>query len=264
MGVLFTPFLVALSFLTMFPASWRRGPTQREISDSRAYYPLVGLLLGLLLVGLERGASLIFPVYLTSALVVVFLVVISRGLHLDGFVDCCDALFGGYTSERRLEIMKDTHVGAFGVAGAASLLLVKYAALLSLLSLKEQGKEWVLLVFPMLSRWAMVLALGAFPYARVQGLGSPFHRVKAKLATGAAVTVAAVAAVMLGGIGGAGLFLGVSLVAWLLGRLMVNLLGGLTGDSYGAINEIAEVAALIGALVMVPYGLMEPLPELLR
>jgi len=261
-----TPFLVALSFLTVFPSTWNKAPSQREISDSRAYFPVVGWLIGLLLLGLERGGRELFPVYLTGALLVVFLVVITRGLHLDGFMDVCDGLFGGYTPERRLEIMKDTHVGAFAVAGAASLLLLKYAALLSLLSLAASGGSpvsWALLLFPMLSRWAMVIVLGAFPYARDQGLGSPFHQGTAKPATAIAATVAALAATLMGGVGGAGIFLGVSLLAWLLGRAMAGMLGGLTGDTYGATNEIAEVAALVAAVALAPYGLIEPLPQLL-
>jgi adenosylcobinamide-GDP ribazoletransferase len=256
--------LVALSFLTVFPSTWNKSPTPREISDSRAYFPVAGLLLGLLLVGLEWGSRELFPVYLTSALLLVLLVIITRGLHLDGLMDICDGLFGGYTPERRLEIMKDTHVGAFAVAGAASILLLKYAALLSLLGLKEPGKASVLLLFPMLSRWAMVIVVGAFPYARSQGLGSPFHQGSARLATAVAGAVAVVAAVLLGGTGGAAMLVGVSLLAWLLGRGMAGMLGGgLTGDTYGAVNEIAEAAALIAAVALAPYGLIEPLPKLL-
>lgn len=256
-----TPFLVALSFLTVFPSTWNRTPSQREISDSRIYFPVVGLLLGLLLVGLERGVREVFPVYLTSALLLVFLVIVTRGLHLDGFMDVCDGLFGGYTPERRLAIMKDTHVGAFAVAGVACLLVLKYAALLSLLSLGGSGKVWALLLFPMLSRWAMVIVLGAFPYARAQGLGSPFHQGGVRLATALAAMVATVAAILLGGIGGAGMFVGVSLLVWLLGRVMANMLGGLTGDAYGAINEVAEVADLMAAVALMPHGLIEPLPR---
>ncbi|MCH7512221.1 MAG: adenosylcobinamide-GDP ribazoletransferase, partial [Chloroflexi bacterium] len=96
----------------------RLRSNQREISDSRAYYPAVGLLLGLLLVGVDIGARELFPVHLTAALLLAVLVVATRALHLDGFMDMCDGLFGGYTKERRLEIMKDTNVGAFAVAGA--------------------------------------------------------------------------------------------------------------------------------------------------
>jgi adenosylcobinamide-GDP ribazoletransferase len=254
---------VALSFLTVFPATLGRSPTQREISGSRAYYPAVGLLLGLLLVGLERGARELFPAYLTAALLLVFLVGVTRGLHLDGLMDVCDGLFGGFTPERRLEIMRDSRVGAFAVASAASLLLLKYAALASLLTVGAPGKEWALLLFPMLSRWSMVLALGAFPYVRGDGLGSPFHQGRVRLAASAAAAAAVLASVLLGGIGGAGLLLGVSALAWLFGKVMAGMLGGLTGDAYGAINEVAEVAALVASVALLPHRWIEPLPQLL-
>jgi adenosylcobinamide-GDP ribazoletransferase len=243
----------------VFPATWNWTPTPREISDSRIYYPIIGLLLGLLLVGVERGAREVFPVYLTAALLLVFLVVMTRGLHLDGFMDICDGLFGGYTRERRLEIMRDSHVGAFAVVGAASLLLLKYGALVSLLALPGPGKEWVLLLFPALSRWTMVILLGAFPYARRQGLGSPFHQGKARLATALAVVVATAASVLLGGVAGAGILAGVSLLAWLLGLVVSRMLGGLTGDAYGAANELTEVVTLIVAAALLPFGWIKPL-----
>ena len=201
---------MALSFLTVFPATWNRTPTQGEISNSRTYYPVIGLLLGLLLVGIERGAREVFPVYLTAVLLLVLLVALTRGLHLDGFMDVCDGLFGGYTRERRLEIMWDSHVGAF-------------------------------------------------PYARRDGLGSPFHQGRARLATVIAAAIAAAASVLAGGIGGAGILVGVSILVWFLGWVVSRMLGGLTGDTYGATNELAEVVALIAAVALLPQGWIKPL-----
>lgn len=249
-------FLAAVSFLTLLPARWPGGFSPQAISNSRAWFPLVGLLLGLLLLGVERGAREIFPVYLTAALLVVLLIILTRGLHLDGFMDVCDGLFGGYTPERRLEIMRDSNVGAFAVAGAAGLLLLKYAAILSLLSLDVPGKEGALLIFPMLSRWTMTLLLAAFPYARSQGLGSPFHQSSGRLATAAAAIIATAAALLIGGYGGAILLAGVSALSWLMGKAMSRMLDGLTGDCYGAVNEIAEVVVLIAAVAMLPYGVL--------
>jgi adenosylcobinamide-GDP ribazoletransferase len=259
--------LVALSFLTVLPATLNRIPTPREISNSRAYYPAVGLLFGLLLIGLERGCREVFPTYLTAALLLLALIAGTRGLHLDGLMDVCDGLFGGYTKERRLEIMRDSRVGAFGIAGAAAVLLLKYGALVSLLSLSQPGArpvdlKWPLLLFPMLSRWSMVVVLAAFPYARSRGLASPFHQGGAKWATSAAAAAAAVASVLLGGTGGAAIFAGVSVLAWLVGRAMSGMLGGLTGDTYGATNELAEAAVLMAAVAALPHGWIEPLPLL--
>ena len=250
--------LAALSFLTLCPARLTAGLSQQAISNSRAWFPLLGLMLGLMLLGLERGAREVFPAYLTAAILLAFLVIVTRGLHLDGFMDVCDGLFGSYTRERRLEIMKDPHVGSFAVAGAVCLLLLKYGALVSLLSLDMVGKVWVLLLFPSLSRWGMVLLLGAFPYARAQGLGSPFHQGSARMASTFAALTALAAAALLGGIGGIGLLVGVSGLAWLLGWVMSRMLGGLTGDTYGATNEIAEAALLVAAVAIIPLGLVAP------
>ena len=223
----------------------------------------VGLLLGLILVAVDKGAGALFPAPLTAALLLATLVILTRGLHLDGFMDVCDGLFGGYTPERRLEIMRDSHVGAFAVVGAVSLLLLKYGALVSLLSLGVPGKEFVLLLFPTLSRWSMVLQLGVFPYVRAEGLGSPLHQGSAKLATLAALLTAIVTSVVLGSIGGAVLLAGLTLLAWLLGLTMAKMLGGLTGDTYGATNEIIEVVGLVAAVALLPHGWIQPLWQLL-
>ena len=259
--MLLRAFLAALTFLTLVPAGGSRMFTQREISVSRGFYPLVGLLIGLLLVALERGATALFSQPLTAAVLLVALLVITRGLHFDGFMDVCDGLFGGYTRERRLEIMRDSHVGSFAVAGGTALLILKYGALVSLLSIPGAGKAWALLAFPMLSRWSMVILLQAFPYVREAGLGSPFHGEGGKpwIAAGFALLVTAGVSIGLGGIGGAAIMIGVSLPAALLGWTMTRILGGLTGDIYGATNELAEATVLIAAVALLPYGLLKPL-----
>lgn len=224
---------------------------------------MVGLLLGVALLAVELWASRVFPPPLTAALLVVLMLVVTRGLHIDGLMDVCDGLFGGATPERRMEIMRDSRVGAFAVAGAVGVLLLKYGALVSLLALDPMGKALALLLFPMISRWTMVAALAAFPYARSQGMGSPFHQGNVWPATIVSAVIAALAAVLIGGIGGAGILVGATLLALVLGRGMFKMLGGLTGDTYGAINELVEVAVLAAALALIPHGWLEPLPRLL-
>ena len=236
---------------------------QRNLSNSRAFYPAVGLLMGLLLVGVEEGSSRLFLDPVTAGLLVATMVIVTRALHLDGLMDVCDGIFGGFTPERRLEIMRDSRVGAFGVVGGVTVLLLKYAALLSLLVLAEPGKEWALLLFPALSRWTMVVLLGVFPYVRAQGLGSPFHGSNVKISTTVAGLTALAAAVLLGGFAGLGLFLGAMALALFMGWKMAKSLGGLTGDTYGAPNEIIEMAVILVATVLVEHEWLEPLPDLL-
>ncbi len=149
------------------------------------------------------------------------------------------------------------------MAGAVSLMLLKYGALVSLLELSTPSKGLALLLFPMISRWGIVVALGAFPYVRSQGLGSPFHQGKARLSTAVAAVIAGVASILLAGIGGVIMLLGGSVMALALGWLMSRMLGGLTGDTYGATNEVIEVAALMAAVALLPTGLIQPLPQLM-
>ena len=216
-----------------------------------------------MLVGLEWGCSEVFPVYLSAAVLMVSLILVNRGLHLDGLMDSCDGLFGGFTKERRLEIMRDSQVGAFGVAGGAGVLLLKYGALVSLLGLSGHDPKWSLLLFPMLSRWSMVVALGSFPYVRSQGLGSPFHQGGILLPTVMAGITAIAGAVLLGSIAGAGMLVGATLIGWLTGKCMAAKLGGLSGDSYGAINETVEVLALMAVVAMASHAWVEPLTSIL-
>ena len=252
-----------MTFLTIFPLSrdLDRGP--QDISNSRAFYPAVGLMMGLLLVGVEEGSSRLFSEPMTAAFLVATMVIVTRALHLDGLMDVCDGVFGGFTTERRLEIMRDSRVGAFGVVGGVTVLLLKYGALLSLLLLSEPGKEWALLLFPAISRWTMVVLLGAFPYVRTQGLGSPFHGGGIKIATTIAAVSALAASFLLGGFAGLGLFFGAVALAWLMGFAMAKALGGLTGDTYGATTEIIETAVIIAATALAAQEWLEPLPDLL-
>lgn len=253
-----------MTFLTIFPVSCNleRGP--KDLSNSRAFYPAVGLCIGLLLVGVEEGASRLFSEPLTAAFLVATMVIVTRALHLDGLMDVCDGVFGGFTQERRLEIMRDSRVGAFGVVGGVAILLLKYASLVALLTLLEPGKEWALLLFPALSRWAMVVLLGAFPYVRTQGLGSPFHGGGIKIATSVAALSALAASFLLGGFAGLGLFFGVVTLAWSMGWAMAKQLGGLTGDTYGAANEVIETTIIIAATALAAQEWLEPLPDLLE
>ena len=109
----------------------------------------------------------------------------------------------------------------------------------------------------------MVL-LGAFPYVRAQGLGSPFHGHGIKIATTVAGLSVLAASVLLGGFAGLGLFFGAIAMAWLMGWAMAKSLGGLTGDTYGATNEIIEMTVIIAATALAAQEWLEPLPDLLE
>lgn len=251
-------FLSALGFLTVFPVpAGASSPTQ--LSRGRVWFPVVGAVLGLALAGMDAGLHLILPLGVTSALIVVALVFATRALHLDGLMDAADGALGGNTPERRLEIMRDPHVGAFGVAAAAAVMLVKWSALASLAG---ETRFWAIAVFPLVSRWSMVLAMSAFQYARSQGIGTAFQDRSVRFTSGLATLFALGAAFLLGTWGGLVMIGAGYLVAVVLGAALARALGGLTGDTYGAINEVTETVALVVAAALVPLAVLRPVPNL--
>ena len=244
---IYAPFLVALSFLTLLPVR-AANPTDTEISRSRGWYPVVGLLYGLVLVILAVVMGSVpdaFPrPLLTAAVLLMSLALLNRFLHLDGLMDFCDAMWGGHTVERRLEIMRDSRVGSFAVAGCFCVLLIKFAALSSLVM--TQAVAVVLLSFPVISRWSMALLLTAYPYGRQQGIGSAFFAGdRPWLATALALLTAAVVCWLCLGVVGLAVLAMSSLLALAIGLWAARRLGGgLTGDCYGATNEIVEAFSL--------------------
>jgi adenosylcobinamide-GDP ribazoletransferase len=237
-------FLSAIGFLTSIPVG-KRSIKDTSLAGSAVYFPLVGLLLGFILAGIDYGLGHVLPNLLTSAITVTVLVLLTGALHFEGFADSCDGLFGGHTRERRLEIMRTKNVGAYAVAGGALLLILKFAAIASLPS--GWDRFWIIVLFPTMARWGMALALSVFPYAREHGLGTAFRGVKtAHIVTAGAIAL--IATVIFAGLAGALLFALATIVAILIGLWVIKLLGGLTGDIYGAINELSEVIILIAAI----------------
>ena len=249
-------FLAAIGFLTGIPVG-RRAMEGKSLAGSAMYFPLVGLALGFVLAGVDYGLRMALPNMLVSAMDVILLMLLTGALHFEGFVDACDGLFGGHTRERRLEIMRMKNVGAYAVAGGALLLILKFAAIASLPY--GSSRFWALALFPMLSRWGMTLALSVFPYARAQGLGTAFRGVK-PLHVVIAGAVTFIVAGVFGCLAGIILFALVTIIAILTGLWVTKLLGGLTGDTYGATNELCEVIVLITAVGIIPISSIALLP----
>ena len=230
-----------MQFLTVIPPLIKRLFTPPEMGRAVAYYPLVGLVIGAVLVGTGRLFGLFFSPLLTSALLLAVWVLTSGALHMDGFLDSLDGLLGGFTPESRLSILRDEHKGAFAVTGGILLLLVKFAALLSLGSWRTPA----LLLAPILGRWIISLAIVAFPYARPEGLGKVMKDNAGWSQAGLATVFALLAA------GAAARFYGLlaCAVAVLVGLLVVwftlRRIPGLTGDIYGALCELVETAVLL-------------------
>ena len=240
-------FVAALRFLSVLPAPgsallFDKDETAPQFVIGYEYFPVVGLLLALLSWLAVLLFSRLIPQLALAALLVVTLVMLTGGLHLDGLMDTCDGLFGGRTRERKLEIMRDSRVGSFGVLGALCILLLKFALLASI---PVSSLPLALLLILPISRWSMVLALSAFPPARPTGLGAAYHHTittRRLLITG---LIALLIALIAGRLIGLLAWITSSIVALLIGAWITKKIGGLTGDSCGAINEIVEVMTLL-------------------
>jgi len=203
-----------------------------------AWFPLAGWILALFAmlppaVAVQKG----FPPFPAAVLSVAALAWLTRGLHLDGVADLCDALGGGYDQEGRLAIMKDSSVGAFGVVALVVLLLLKSAVLTELFAGRA---SFLLLAAPLAaSRWGMALLAWKSRYPRPHGTGHPFVGQVAgrDLFVGALLLIPCLAA----GFPGLAAVAASLLPALWLRRKAHHSLGGVTGDVLGAAAELGEV-----------------------
>ncbi len=231
----------AVRFLTVVPWGRWEATQPEDLGCAAALFPWVGGLLGLAVVAAHAAVvALGTAPPLAAAVALAVWVALTGGLHLDGLMDAADGLLGGRTPEHRLEIMRDERVGAFGVLAAVLVLLLKFAALQS-----APVAAWV--AAAVTGRWALVVLMVAFPYARPRGLGRMWH---ARVGWRAAVAASASAGWLLWALNWPRGWLAwaAAAAAVVLGaRWALRRLPGLTGDVYGALAEIAEVAVLLTA-----------------
>jgi adenosylcobinamide-GDP ribazoletransferase len=235
-------FLTALRFLTILPVPLGREADSERVGRSLLYFPLIGLLLGLLMAGLDWALERVLPVSVSSGILLVFLVLITGATHLDGFIDTCDGMVAGKTPQQRWEIMRDSRVGAFGVVGACCLLLLMYV---SLANLPETPRTWALVLVPVLGRWAVVCAIWAFRYAKPEGLGRVFKDQATWWMVALATVVALAVSVATLRLTGLAVMFGVGTVSLLLCVIFKRKFAGLTGDTYGAVIVMGELTSLI-------------------
>jgi adenosylcobinamide-GDP ribazoletransferase len=228
--------LNAFSFLTILPTGWLKPDLNRSPGWAFSFYPLVGLVIGLLVSAV--AAIRFLPADVTAFLALAAWVALSGGLHLDGFADSCDGLFATVSPERRLEIMKDPRAGSWAVIGVTLLLLGKWATV-------RYVSFPMLVLAPVAGRWAMTFAVALFPNARPGGIGAFFRNGLGRPQMIVATLIALAVAAALGW--RALIALGVSFVFAMLYGLWASrrLGGGLTGDTYGAICELVELLCLI-------------------
>jgi adenosylcobinamide-GDP ribazoletransferase len=234
---------LAFQFLTIVP--WPRpGVWQPEdLGGSMAFYPIVGAVLGSSLVGVYLVGVEVFPDGVLRPALVVLLIILTGGLHLDGLADVCDGLYAGRTKADALRIMRDPHLGTMGVVGITSVLLMK-VVLLGFLPAAVLCSA--LLIGPAISRGGMVWGTWMAPYARPEGgTGEMFFRTLRRRHVWSATAFLGIWTVVFAG------WPAVILLALAIGATMLFVgfcrrrIGGMTGDTLGALNELLELLTLV-------------------
>jgi len=232
----------ALTTLTAIP--WP-GAEERNLSDSLPWFPLIGLVIGLILytIGFTLGL-LPFMQWPAGAAMVMVVVAIwaTRGLHLDGLADWADSAGGLLDRETRLAIMRDVRVGTFGILALIVALTAKWLALTRMLS--SGSLIWVVAVF-ILSRDMMAELITTLPYARTgEGMAKPFVKGASQRRRISSHVLSLVLCLVYGPLGAA-LFGLAGLIVGLFRRYCRHRYGGITGDLLGAANEMVEVGLLM-------------------
>lgn len=235
-------FLVALQFLTRLPVRLKTLPDDKTIGFSIVFYPLVGTILGALLFGfaelLSGTSSLI-----AATLMITAWVLLTGGLHLDGLADSADAWVGGMGNrEKTLAIMKDPNCGPAGVVSIVLILLLKFAALHTLL---DTGDCIAILLAATFGRTLLPLLFLTTPYVRESGLGSPLVNHLPRRACWFSIVTVPALMLLLPDVRHWALLPVVLMIFLLLRHLMLQRIGGATGDTAGALVEIGETAALL-------------------
>lgn len=242
-------FRIAVSFLTRLPLPYKGEWDEKSFSRSSVFYPLVGAIVGAFVVLVAFLLRLTDYTMIAAVCALITSIVVSGGIHLDGFMDMCDGLFASRGRERALEIMKDSHVGSFAVLGVILLLLLKVVLYDAVIP-----ASWFWLGFLgafIFSRFMLICCMLCFPSARAEGLGVTVKRYVSKPA-------------LLWGIGLIAALFAISgfypiLIAFVIAFLIImgisaqinKFLHGLTGDIYGAMAELGEAVFLLILLITV-------------
>ena len=276
-----TPFFIALQFLTRLKIVNQTEWSVEDFGKSVVAFPYVGLIIGLILALLYGILSPFIPLVPLMLILVIAEFLITGGLHADGLMDTSDGLFSGRERDRKLEIMKDSRIGSFGVVALVFVTLLKWQLLTAIPT--AEFIPMALIMMPLMSRWSLVLSIRSYPYAREQGMGAAFANLAPKhvityntLSTFFMPIVILLIGVILytllygvysifsiadvGYVVGLGVLVYATLgifqinivsmiITYIINRILnhyiVKQLGGTTGDTYGFVVEVTEVLLLL-------------------
>jgi adenosylcobinamide-GDP ribazoletransferase len=241
-----TAFLLALQFLTIIPVRVKKV-SNGLIATSLLYFPLIGVFIGLAISGIQLLFAAFGLRQLSIDIIsIVALAFISGCMHLDGLSDTTDALLSHKNKEEMLKIMRDSHVGVMGVISIVAVLLLKIALLYSV---AIHSKAVALILMCTLSRWALVFSIYLFPYARQEGKAKAYlEGITTKIFVISTI-IALICVLIAGKVQGACAMAIAAGTTYFLGVYLKKRIGGITGDTCGATNELIETLVLLTVAV---------------
>ena len=242
------PLLTAIQFLTVipFPKSFTGG--EKELEKCMPFFPVVGLLIGIIIAAFDHVMGFIFPPLPASVMTVIAMTAISGGLHMDGLADTADGFFSARPRERVLEIMRDSRTGVMGVLAVVFVIVLKVSVLISLFPPIRPG---IIVLMPLAGRCSFVVMMTALPYVRREGgLATAFGVGKSWLNVLWASAFLLAAGWLAGHWMGLAASFSALLMAVLFSVYCFRKIGGYTGDTLGAGCEITEIIPAIAALAL--------------
>lgn len=239
-----------VQFLTRIPLNFDLEITDKDFSEGIIYFPIIGAIIGILTtsVFMAFNSYISYNVAVVSA--VIFEVLITGALHLDGLADTFDGLYSNRNRDRILEIMKDSRVGSNGVLSLIGLFALKITLILSV------GVDYIypiLFFMPIVSRMAVPFFCYKAKYAREKGMGNFFIGKVKKVHL--VIVIAMYILLSLFNINVSIMVIPVILFSYLYRRHIEKIIGGLTGDNIGALIELSEIVFLFSSFVVINYSL---------
>jgi adenosylcobinamide-GDP ribazoletransferase len=247
-------FFIALQFFTRLPVPRWVGFEPDWLQHAARYFPLVGLLVGVIAAAVYGVAGWFWPQPVAVLLSTAAGIYLTGAFHEDGFADFCDGFGGGQTPPRVLEIMTDSRIGAYGAIGIALLLALKCVTLAQLPASSVMAA--LLLAHP-LSRLAATSLIWRLDYVKAQGKAKPLAQQMSapEFAIAAATALLPALLLALGWLSANALLAAIAAAAvvtlWLARKFVVRI-GGYTGDCLGSVQQVAEVAIYLGLLACTP------------
>lgn len=237
--------LFTLQFYTTIPVRVSLAVDERDCAWTLSLAPLAGLLIGFLSMLVFEAASNLTR-FAGVGLAMLTALLLSGGLHMDGLADTCDGIFCRKPREAALQVMKDSHTGAFGVMGIVMVMILRFSLLMD-----SRFASQTILLAPMLGRVAMAAAAASAQSAKPDGMGRAFIQPCGTVQAVLALVLAAVCTLGIAGFRGVGALAAVFFWGFLCARYFERRFGGLTGDLLGAICETGELLAMLCMLLAV-------------